>query len=119
MLAAAAAALSGGGQGGPARVAVDTARPGAPCPRSFLGLSMEWTSVAPFGGAARPGDRRAAAAVEAAAGAPLPLRVGGASADEAWWNPATAARGPRRAPRHRRGHALRAWPASPAASTRP
>jgi hypothetical protein len=87
VLAAAGAALSGGGHAGPARVTVDTARPGRAVPPSFLGLSMEWTSVAPFGGAARPGIVALLRPVAAAQGGALPVRVGGATADEAWWNP--------------------------------
>src|SRR6185436_18107320 len=51
------------------------------------GLSMEWTSVAPFGGAARPGIVALLRPAAAAQGGPLPVRVGGATADEAWWNP--------------------------------
>jgi hypothetical protein len=48
---------------------------------------MEWTSVAPFGGPGRAGVVALLRRVEAAGGAPLALRVGGASADEAWWDP--------------------------------
>jgi hypothetical protein len=48
---------------------------------------MEWTSVAPLGGAARPGIVALLRPVAAAQGGPLTVRVGGASADEAWWNP--------------------------------
>lgn len=76
-----------GGSAATARVAVDTRAPGRPVPPWFLGLSMEWTSVAPFGGPARDGVVALLRRVEAAAGAPLALRVGGASADESWWNP--------------------------------
>ncbi|HEX2102101.1 MAG TPA: hypothetical protein VHF51_00480 [Solirubrobacteraceae bacterium] len=63
-------------------------------PASFLGVSIEWTSVEPFGGAARPGVVGLLRRVSRAAGAPLALRVGGASAEEAWWNPAGRARPP-------------------------
>jgi hypothetical protein len=76
-----------GGRVATARVAVDTRAPSRPVPPSFLGLSMEWTSVAPFDGPARDGVVALLRRVEAAAGAPLALRVGGASAEEAWWNP--------------------------------
>jgi hypothetical protein len=87
VLAAVAAAVSGGGRTGPARVTLDTARPGRAVPPSFFGLSMEWTSVTAFGGAARPGLVALLRPVAAAQGGPLPVRVGGATADEAWWNP--------------------------------
>jgi len=94
VLAAIAAALSGGGgPPRPARVAVDTARPGRAVPPRFLGLSIEWTSVAPFGGAGRAGIVALLRRVEDARGEPLALRVGGASAEEAWWSPDH--RGPR------------------------
>ncbi|MEA2248048.1 MAG: hypothetical protein QOH46_2577 [Solirubrobacteraceae bacterium] len=83
---AAVATLTGGD--GPVRVAVQPGAPGRAVPRSFLGLSMEWTSVEPFGGAARPGVVRLLRRLEAGTRSPLALRVGGASADEAWWNPA-------------------------------
>ena len=93
--------------------------PGRAVPAPFLGLSMEWTSVAPFGGPARAGDRRAAAARRGRRGRAAPLRIGGASAEESWWNPTH--RRPRPpdvrhdidAPRSPRS------PASRAASTRP
>ncbi len=54
---------------------------------------MEWTSVAPYGGPARPAIVALLRRLEAAAGAPLPLRIGGASGEESWWNPSH--RGPR------------------------
>ena len=81
MLAAAAAALSGGRQGGPAELAVDTRAPGRAVPAPFLGLSMEWTSVGSYGGPARPGIVALLRRLEAASGAPLPLRIGGASGE--------------------------------------
>jgi hypothetical protein len=87
VLAAIAAAISPD-RGGPARVAVDAGAAGRPVPRSFLGLSTEWTSVAPFGGPGHAGVVALLRRVEAAAGEPLTLRVGGASAEESWWNPA-------------------------------
>jgi hypothetical protein len=86
VLVAAVAVLTGG-PSAPVRVAVDAGAPGRPVPRSFLGVSMEWTSVEPFGATARPGVVRLLRRIEAAAGSPLALRVGGASADESWWNP--------------------------------
>jgi hypothetical protein len=48
---------------------------------------MEWTSVAPFGGPGRDGIVAVLRRVEAAGGAPLALRIGGASGEESWWNP--------------------------------
>jgi hypothetical protein len=93
VLAAVAAALSGGGRSGPARVAVATGAPGRAVPPSFLGLSMEWTSVAPYGGPPRPGIVALLRRLGAAAGSPVPLRIGGASGEESWWDPAH--RGPR------------------------
>jgi hypothetical protein len=94
LVAAAAVALAPSGSGGPARVVVDTSAPGVAVPASFLGLSIEWSSVEAFGGAARPGVATLLRPVERAARSPLRLRVGGASADEAWWNPAGRARPP-------------------------
>jgi len=91
VLAATAAALSGGRQG-PPRIAVDTGSPGRAVPAPFLGLSMEWTSVGSYGGPARPGIVALLRRLEAASGAPLPLRIGGASGEESWWNPSR--RGP-------------------------
>jgi hypothetical protein len=70
-------------------VRVDPSRPGRTVPRSFLGLSTEWDSVAAYSG---PTGRRAAglrallAPLVTATGG-LALRVGGDSADQAWWNP--------------------------------
>jgi hypothetical protein len=86
-LAAVAVALSERGPAPAAEVSVDTARPGRAVPASYLGLSMEWTSVAPFGGPGRDGIVALLRRVEAAGGAPLGLRIGGASGEEAWWNP--------------------------------
>jgi hypothetical protein len=85
---AAGAALSGRHQTAPTSVAVDTGAPGRAVPSPFLGLSMEWTSVAPYGADARPGIVALLRRLEDAAGAPLPLRIGGASGEESWWNPA-------------------------------
>jgi hypothetical protein len=77
-----------------ARLQVATADGGRAVPPSFLGVSTEWSSVEPFGGAARPGVVALLREAGRAAGAPLALRVGGASADEAWWNPGGRARPP-------------------------
>ncbi|MFL5272621.1 MAG: hypothetical protein ACJ79E_11235 [Anaeromyxobacteraceae bacterium] len=66
---------------------MDTRAPGRVLPPSFLGVSMEWTSVAPFGGPARDGVVALLRRLEEARGAPLALRIGGATADESWWNP--------------------------------
>jgi hypothetical protein len=79
--------MSGGGPVPPARVSVDSAAPGRAVPATFLGMSMEATSVATFGGPGRAGIVRLLRPLEAARGAPMPLRVGGASADETWWDP--------------------------------
>jgi hypothetical protein len=87
VLAAVAAALSSGGPAPPARVTVDAAAGGRAVPATFLGLSMEATSVAPFGGPGRAGIVRLLRRLEVARGAPMPVRVGGASADETWWDP--------------------------------
>jgi hypothetical protein len=62
-----------------------------------LGLSIEWDSVEAYTGG--PGRRRAAlarllAGLGRAAGSPLALRIGGDSADQAWWNPARRPRPP-------------------------
>ncbi|HEV7750032.1 MAG TPA: hypothetical protein VGO71_00730 [Baekduia sp.] len=79
------------GGGGPAVVQVDARGHGPVVPRSFLGLSVEWDSVLPYTGGARGrrGDLvRVLAPVARAAGAPLALRIGGDTGDQAWWNPA-------------------------------
>jgi len=64
----------------PARVTIDLSRPARAVPPSFLGVSIEWTSVEAFGGAARPGVVALLRRAGRAAGAPVALRVGGASA---------------------------------------
>jgi hypothetical protein len=72
-----------------ALVTIDLTRTGPAVPRSFLGLSTEWDSVEAYTGA--DGHRRAALLrlleplVREAGG--LALRVGGDTADQAWWNP--------------------------------
>jgi hypothetical protein len=77
-------------------VALDPARRGRVVPRSFLGLSVEWDSVATYAGP--PGHRRTGltrllAPLRRSAGG-LALRVGGDTADQAWWNPAGRPRPP-------------------------
>lgn len=68
---------------------------GRAVPPSFLGLSVEWDSVDAYAGPQR--HRRAAlpallAPLRRASGAPLALRVGGDTTDQAWWNPQRRAR---------------------------
>ena len=94
VLAAVVVALSGGGRAGPARVSIEAGVPGRPVPSSFLGMSMEWPSVEPFAGPGRPDVVALLRRIEAAARAPRALRVGGASAEEAWWNPSHRPRPP-------------------------
>jgi hypothetical protein len=68
---------------------VDTARRGRVVPRAYLGLSVEWDSVAAYTGPAgrrRAGLVRLLAPLRHDAGG-LSLRVGGDTADQAWWNP--------------------------------
>jgi hypothetical protein len=80
-----------------ATVTVDPHARGATVPRSFLGLSVEWNSVLPYTGPARrrqTGLPALLAPVARAAGAPLALRVGGDSGDQAWWNPGHRPRPP-------------------------
>ena len=96
------ATLRDGGSRGPPRpadatVTVDAHRLGAAVPRSFLGLSIEWNSVLRYTGHARRRQTallRLLAPVARAAGAPLALRVGGDSGDQAWWNPGHRPRPP-------------------------
>jgi hypothetical protein len=91
LVAALALTACGAHAGRPASVVVtiDAAHPGRAVPRSFLGLSTEWDSVGAYAGPA--GHRRAAlrallAPLVARTGG-LALRVGGDTADQAWWNP--------------------------------
>jgi hypothetical protein len=111
VVAAAAAALAAGtialllagagDDGSPggrtAAVTVDARHGGRVVPRSFLGLSIEWDSVVPYTGP-RAGRRaallRVLAPLERAAGSPLRLRIGGDTADQAWFNPDHRARPP-------------------------
>lgn len=86
----------GGPAAGTARIVVD--RLGRQVPASFLGLSVEWDSLAAYTGTAkqRPDALLALLApVRRAAGSPLALRVGGDSADQAWWNPGSRRPRPR------------------------
>ncbi|MGZ4269665.1 MAG: hypothetical protein ACXVSX_10680 [Solirubrobacteraceae bacterium] len=53
-------------------------------PRGFLGLSVEWDSVAAYAGS--PARARALARLLVPLG-PLALRIGGDTQDQAWWNP--------------------------------
>src|SRR3954453_1356555 len=83
--------------GGEAVVQVDEGVRGAGGPRSFLGLSMEWDSVLPYAGprdARRTGLFRVLDPVRRAAGAPLRLRIGGDTADQAGGNPSEWPRPP-------------------------
>jgi hypothetical protein len=73
----------------PVAVRIDPSRLGRTVPRSFLGLSIEWDSVESYTGpAARRSDGlRSLLAPLAAATGGLALRVGGDTADQAWWDP--------------------------------
>jgi hypothetical protein len=73
-----------------AAVNVHAGARGTRVPPSFLGLSVEWDSVAAYTGP--PDQRRQAllrllAPVGRAQRSPLALRIGGDSGDQAWWNP--------------------------------
>jgi hypothetical protein len=86
-----AVAHRGGGHG-PARADVRLVvdRLGPRVPASFIGLSIEWDSLAAY---ARSGARgraellRLLDPVRRAAKSPLALRVGGDTTDQAWWDP--------------------------------
>lgn len=70
-------------------VRVDLQRTGRTVPAGFLGLSVEWDSVAKYAG---PHGLRAAALGRLLepiirSQGPLGLRIGGDTGDEAWWNP--------------------------------
>jgi hypothetical protein len=70
-------------------VVIDTTRAGRTVPRSFLGLSIEWDSIEPYAGPRgrrRTGLRALLAPLVREAGG-LALRIGGDTADQAWWNP--------------------------------
>ena len=69
---------------------------GAPIPRSFAGLSMEYWSAQSYLGGTRPNPIFARLMRTLAAGgngAPT-IRIGGNSTDETWWNPGGAPRPP-------------------------
>ena len=68
-----------------AHVAVDPTSLGVRVPRSYLGLSVEWDSLEAY--ARRPAALERLLAPLAASQQGLALRVGGNSADSAWWNP--------------------------------
>jgi hypothetical protein len=70
-------------------VAVDAARAGRVVPRAFLGLSVEWDSVGAYAGpiGSRSAGLRALLAPLVARTGGVALRVGGDTADQAWWNP--------------------------------
>ena len=100
LIAAAAllAACGGTHRAGPAPAArpaaavvvrVDVSHGGRAVPRSFLGLSIEWDSVGAYAGPAgrRSAGLRALLAPLVAETRGLALRVGGDTADQAWWNP--------------------------------
>jgi hypothetical protein len=70
-------------------VTIDPARAGRAVPPAFLGFSIEWDSVEAYAGPRghrRVALRRLLAALVREAG-PVALRVGGDTADQAWWNP--------------------------------
>jgi hypothetical protein len=80
-----------------ATVEVDPTVTGRVVPRSFLGVSTEWDSVAAYAGPSTPGGgsglRVLLAPIVAETGG-LALRVGGDTADQAWWNPRRLPRPP-------------------------
>jgi hypothetical protein len=80
----------GGHQPAQADVRLVVDRLGRQVPASFVGLSIEWDSLAAYAGSgtrARAELLRLLAPVRRAAGSPLALRVGGDSTDQAWWDP--------------------------------
>lgn len=79
------AALALTGEAAAATVSVGPTRLGERIPRSFLGLSVEWDSLAPYG--RRAGSLRRLLAPLARSQGGLSLRIGGNSADASWWNP--------------------------------
>jgi hypothetical protein len=70
-------------------VAVDVAAARRVVPRAFLGLSIEWDSVGAYAGpvGARSAGLRALLAPLVARTGGVALRIGGDTADQAWWNP--------------------------------
>jgi len=77
-----------------ATVVVHTTHPGGPVPDTFLGISCEWSSVTTYlgdgAGGANPAVVRLLSAFAAEGNHPT-LRIGGNSADRAWWNPSGTA----------------------------
>jgi len=70
-------------------VRIDRGRVVRTAPRSFLGISTEWDSVSDYAGpvgARADGLRRLLAPLAARTGG-LALRIGGDTADQAWWDP--------------------------------
>jgi Glycosyl hydrolase family 79 C-terminal beta domain len=88
-------AHDGGGEAGPpfAVVSIDSSHPGPAIPDTFLGISIEWSSVVKYlgdgSGNASPAVVRLLSAFAAEGNHPT-VRIGGNSADEAWWNPTGA-----------------------------
>lgn len=79
----------------PVTVTVDVAHAGRAVPRSFLGLSIEYQSVRPYFGLESRSNQaflKRVAALGAAQHAPVPLRIGGNSSDQSWWNPSARPR---------------------------
>ena len=80
-------ACAGTGRPRPAPVAtvtVDAVRAGRVVPASYLGFSVEWDSVEPY--ARRAALLQLLARFASSAG-PVALRIGGDTADQAWWDP--------------------------------
>jgi hypothetical protein len=83
-------AACGSGRDAPAvTVQVDSSHVVRTVPRSFLGISTEWDSVQAYAGSGprRNVALRALLAPLVARTGGLALRVGGDTADQAWWNP--------------------------------
>src|SRR5919109_3458776 len=98
MVPASLLASCGSGHDAPAvTVRVDPSHVIRPIPRSFLGLSTEWDSVEAYAGPAgrRNVALRALLAQLVARTGGLALRVGGDTADQAWWNPRGRPRPPK------------------------
>jgi Glycosyl hydrolase family 79 C-terminal beta domain len=72
----------------PVNVQVRLIGAGAPMPRSFLGLSMEYTGVATYEKLGPLFDR-VVAMIRPQDGSPMLLRLGGKSADHAYWDTPT------------------------------
>jgi hypothetical protein len=98
MVTASLLASCGSGHDAPAvTVQVDPSHVIRTIPRSFLGLSTEWDSVEAYAGPAgrRNVALRALLAQLVARTGGLALRVGGDTADQAWWNPRGRPRPPK------------------------